>query len=716
MTQAFVLSLRIDGNAKGAQAALAATAAAATEAKGAVEGLSRAGSDGGALGGLTRQAGALEAAIGHDGRGSMGGRGYQGAAGAVGNLTAQFNDIGMMMMAGQNPLQLAIQQGTQISQVIGPMGATGAAKALGSAFMGMLSPISLLTLGTIAVGASLVQWLTAAGDEARGLDEVLGDLDKSVKALRDGTKRSLEDMRADFGAVTPEVIAMERAFQELRIRDVLLDAAEASKALSESMSGGFRSAGARLADLFGASALGAITPAYDAVATMTRALDQLGKSTSIKEQLFWISVLKGAMLEASGGVDHMTDAQAEFYRKALESESTLRRVAAATGDIAATDIAGGIARAADEARRLTDELLAAVGAAQSLASQGQSALQEAQLRLEFKEDPVKLAAALAASRFDAAVQLPAGTGPEEQLDVAIRRQQTVSAATETARIDQALADWQRGQREGGKASDKQRSSLEDLIDAQMQELAILRETDPVQKEMLKHREAMVGATDAERQMVEELIAARIREQAEMQALQEAQDFFSGTLYDAFEGLILRGDNLTDVLHNIVSALAQAALQATLMGSGPLAGLFGTKDSGGLLGSLFKAILPGKAEGGLITGPGSGTSDDVLIAASSGEFVMTAAATRRHRHLLEAMNAGATMPGFARGGAVGGIGASASAAEAAPANITIDLRGARGNTEIEALVAEGIRRGLAEYDRQALPGRVRQISGDLRRVG
>lgn len=54
---------------------------------------------------------------------------HRSAAGSVGNLRAQFNDIGVMLAAGQNPRQLAIQQGTQITQVIGPMGAAGAARA-----------------------------------------------------------------------------------------------------------------------------------------------------------------------------------------------------------------------------------------------------------------------------------------------------------------------------------------------------------------------------------------------------------------------------------------------------------------------------------------------------------------------------------------------------------------------------------------------------------
>lgn len=704
MSQAFVLSGKITLDPAAAVAGLDATTAALAETKAAVEGVGRAGSGSAGMAKLTQQASALEAAMG---RGSMGGRGYQGAAGAVGNLTAQFNDIGVMMMAGQNPLQLAIQQGTQISQVIGPMGASGAAKALGTAFMGMLNPVSLLTMGTIGLGAALVHWLTAGEDEARGLEDVLGDLDKSIKALRDGTRRTLEDLRADFGALTPEVLDMERAFQELRIREVLLDAAEAATTLRAKITDGWSFGSGTVADQ-----IDKLFPQIDG-SRISDQLSALGNTGDIAEMASIVNSIRVELEHAGGGIAGMNKEQAEYYAQVLQTLEKLRLAAAATDDIAATDISGGIRAAADEARRLANELLAAVGAAQSLALQGQTALREAQLKFEFKDNPVKLAGELAALHFNAATNGASPSSPEG-VGIRILRDEAVAAAVGVAELDQAYAEWQRNQRSaaGGGGTAKEGSALADLIDAQLQELAVLRETDPVQRELLKHREALAGATDTERQVVEELIATRLREQE----LQTTQDFFTGTLYDAFEGLILEGNSLNDVLDNIVWALARAALQATLLGEGPLAGLFGTSGGGGLLTMLAGAIIPGKAGGGMITGPGSGTSDDVLIAASSGEFVMTAAATGRHRHLLEAMNAGATMPGFARGGAVGGATAGAQQTSAAPGNITIDLRGARGNAEIEALVAEGIRRGLAEYDRYALPLRMRQISADSRRIG
>jgi hypothetical protein len=56
---------------------------------------------------------------------------------------------------------------------------------------------------------------------------------------------------------------------------------------------------------------------------------------------------------------------------------------------------------------------------------------------------------------------------------------------------------------------------------------------------------------------------------------------------------------------------------------------------------------GHAAGGLIRGPGSGTSDSILARVSAGEFIMSAAATKQFLPLLQKMNA--SVPAFAGGG-------------------------------------------------------------------
>lgn len=56
----------------------------------------------------------------------------------------------------------------------------------------------------------------------------------------------------------------------------------------------------------------------------------------------------------------------------------------------------------------------------------------------------------------------------------------------------------------------------------------------------------------------------------------------------------------------------------------------------------------KADGGYISGPGTGTSDSIPAWLSNGEYVINAAATSKHKDLLTAINAGK----FANGGPVG----------------------------------------------------------------
>ena len=75
------------------------------------------------------------------------------------NLTAQFNDIGVMLGSGQSPLTLAVQQGTQITQVLQTMGGTAKQQvgALIGAFRQMISPTALVVVGVIALGVVLAR-------------------------------------------------------------------------------------------------------------------------------------------------------------------------------------------------------------------------------------------------------------------------------------------------------------------------------------------------------------------------------------------------------------------------------------------------------------------------------------------------------------------------------------------------------------------------------
>ena len=134
------------------------------------------------------------------------------AAMHTGNLAAQFNDIGVMLAAGQSPLMLALQQGTQINQVFGQMG-TGASRLrmLGSALVSIISPANLVTIGLIAGGAALVQFgmnALASRDQAANLADTLStlnDIQTTLNGANEILAMTTEELTQKYGEYADEV-------------------------------------------------------------------------------------------------------------------------------------------------------------------------------------------------------------------------------------------------------------------------------------------------------------------------------------------------------------------------------------------------------------------------------------------------------------------------------------------------------------------------------
>lgn len=153
------------------------------------------------------------------------------------NLTANFNDIGVMLAAGQSPLMLAMQQGTQVSQVLNQMGGTGkqALQGIMAGLTQMVNPLSLATLAIIAGGAALVQWGMSAwdaesdtrtfDDSLEGLEAVMGRIDAATRLL----SMSAFDLSDKYGILAGRV-------RELATEEAILAEGAASRALQETVS------------------------------------------------------------------------------------------------------------------------------------------------------------------------------------------------------------------------------------------------------------------------------------------------------------------------------------------------------------------------------------------------------------------------------------------------------------------------------------------------
>lgn len=820
---------------KGTEAALKKTSAAATEA-GRSEGVAAGASTNlknaslGAAGAVnhlaTAEAMAAQNAL------NMG-RANKVAAGNMGNLVAQFNDIGIMMAAGQNPLQLALQQGTQISQVIGPMGAAGAVRALGGAFLGMLNPVSLITIGSIAAGAAMVGWLRDAAPEAVSLDDVMDKLADSLKSYREAVDQALkptEDLSRRFGdsanlaSRVIEQLALGKQAKGLR------EITEAASALSQSFDVENFPNQNVLAELFDLSVWD--RNSRKSINQVIATLDQLGASGSLEQQKVAAMALLEtfeAVAKSSGGISvaeqGFVDQIGQLILNIAELEKTSNDGAGVSRERIRRDyetyyesrirgeerLASIRQRELSEADRIygyyaksrtaSDEAVASADA--MLAKlRDENALREAiQKHGAGSAEVAALRAAQEQAVFDKAVALlNVSEATKHALHDAFKTGQSFamldlasgvsSAATAAADLAQKLGislglaqkiikstgkvgdpnptgfdaldprngrtkgvwngpysrDWQqnpdRNSGSGGKSeTERQAEALARLIASERDQLAILRATNPVEREMLKNREALSGATKQQTQTVEDLIATRLREQAQMDALQESYDFWGQTTLDVFDQLTISGKGFDDMLGSLAQSLAKAAWQATILGTGPLASPFGTSGGNGLFGSIWSGVfglpIPAKAGGGPITGPGGPTDDQVLMFGSNGEYMVNAAATSKHRGLLEAINSGAIdrLPGFAAGGAIGampmlitpppgfsqGAGSRSLAGTGAPETTRIELH---LSDDIDARIVERagpvslavFKKGIEQYSNEALVHRVKQIANDERATG
>lgn len=183
-----------------------------------------------------------------------------------------------------------------------------------------------------------------------------------------------------------------------------------------------------------------------------------------------------------------------------------------------------------------------------------------------------------------------------------------------------------------KAIEKQRKAVLDLIDDLSFEKSLIGQTAIEQEIQNTIRQAGGQATDAQKNAIRSLLTEMDAEKKRIDANTEAMREFADISRAAIGGFVddlLAGKSATEALGNALSKIAQSFLN---------------KGIDLLVGSIF----PGFADGGLVYGPGTGTSDSIPAMLSRGEYVMPAAAVKR----IGVGNLD-KMRGYANGGLVGG---------------------------------------------------------------
>lgn len=202
--------------------------------------------------------------------------------------------------------------------------------------------------------------------------------------------------------------------------------------------------------------------------------------------------------------------------------------------------------------------------------------------------------------------------------------------------------------------------LQSLIESENQKLAIIEEGYQKRKDLESNW--ALGAAEA----LNNYAAEANNVYASMN--NAVSNAFHG-MEDALLDFVMTGKaNFKDLANSIIRDLVRIYIQQQITGvfASALGGLFSGGSFSGIGnvghsftvgGSAPTGLTPigpkiALATGGLVTGPGTATSDSIPAMLSNGEYVINAKATRQHFALLEAINKGRTPMYRANGGVVG----------------------------------------------------------------
>ncbi len=608
--------------------------------------------------------------------------GAKGAATGLGTLAqAEAKAVAGAVQLGQ--------AGATTGSLLGGMG-----RSVGAALLGLFNPITLITTAVVTVGTAMVGWLMSGQSEAEVLKEKFESLARAVDdfvASSAAADAPTDQMIAKYGSLTAAAREALEAMSRVNQERAKTSVADATQAAVDSLTVNRGRGGLQLADDFDMDTA--------AAARLLAALKALDGAQTLQGQAAAALQVQAAIDSAGLSAEQMEGGLSDAYDRM--SELTL----------AAGETQGALEAAAQS--NLAGVFAAALGPASALLGTVGSIV-----------DGLIASKAMLATQADQQLQASLNYGKilntgESGADAARRSVMKLNTVDTTPTTYGVRIPSGGGGGGGGGAAQAEANAIGDLIAKQEQELAILRETDPVQKELIRLRETLATGTQAQRDKVVELTTAIEAEKAAAEDAAKSGEFLGQTLGDALISIGMNGGDATDAIDNLKKALLQASLQALILGEGPLAGLFGTAGTS-IFGSLFGggASVPALAGGGMIQGPGTGTSDDVLMYGSNGEFVVNAAATARHRGLLEAINGGGGVPAFARGGMIGGGGSGSTGGRTGGGGLTVNVvvNGARGNGEIRQMVEQGVAAGIRANNREVVPLIVRKVAGGDRSTG
>lgn len=307
-----------------------------------------------------------------DGYNASGGR----ANAATMNLMYNFQDLGVMLAAGQNPLMLAAQQGTQIGAALESSGAKGKQVfgLLKEAALSVVSPVNLITIGAIAAGAALFYAFQKAIPPTKTLKEALSDLDSALSKAKTTSREAgdMSHMVETYGAATKEVQALVTARKDLARLDAQDALKAAQKSLYEEFGGvdmwdslaGFADTAQGRARMLASQ----LDLSAEAAQRLEASMQKARTETNAQAMADQYGAMRKQIVDSAGGLDKLSAAQKTFVKGLTEAESKAREFVAldmakpvTTAKTATDSLAGSMGGVAAQAERVLNTLKALAG-------------------------------------------------------------------------------------------------------------------------------------------------------------------------------------------------------------------------------------------------------------------------------------------------------------------------------------------------------------------
>lgn len=497
------------------------------------------------------------------------GQAIKGTSLQTANMAAQFQDVAVQLQAGQSPFLIALQQGTQLSAVL--QQTANPVRALGAAFLSVINPVSLATIGIIALGGVAIQYFASILGDGKASSEVIKEQDglirdvadrwgEAVPALRsyiDQLDRAADIQQAQEGGE----LAAVRQYEKLR--DLLPDitAQMADVVLQLQTAGAETGEIVNLQNAFNnlSAEVQAGTADVEDNKAVTDALAALIQSVglpALQDLLTVFANLSPTIAEASR--------QAGIFR---EEAAALGSLPGMIGDI----FAGGRER-----------------------FQGYKDFISEQLRVNtLTEDQLDLETEIARVKSEAGQDNVILT-EQQALTIAQGR---LDAEKRRAEVRKAELEATRGGTKSLNEAERERQAVLDLISALEFEHSIIGMSAEDQKVMQALRKAGAAATDEQKLRIEELVRATTAETEALRANKEAMEQIKSIASDVLKGFISdlrQGKSAAEALGNVFDKLAEKLIDMAV--NNLVGAAFGglTGGGGGGIGSFFSSLFGGGA--------------------------------------------------------------------------------------------------------------------------